>query len=348
VRTYQRKLFRAALQIQECLDRTRAPAVVPQRLESAWRNLLRVSRLAGHAERRRWREEDLQILRTLRCAAAEVQELTNQHVEHFAGLSTRQRCTRNEIYEELLSLDSEFNQVDVDLQEKQLSVVTDSIELEGVALGRFEIRLDWNKACLLDAYRIIALDPNPASISSSITHPHVRDERLCEGDGRPAIQAALHQGRLVDFFVLVRQVLETYNSSSPYVRLADWSGVECGDCGCTATEDDSCSCDRCSSELCMDCSRSCGACSRTLCSGCSTSCSGCEADHCAACLAKCFGCGDGYCRDCLTDRQCPNCFESQENEDDESSIESRAPATESSSPGASVHSVCLGETSVPS
>ena len=348
MRTYQRTLFRAALQIQECLHRACLPAVNQQRLESAWRNLQRISRLASHAERRGWRDEDLRIVGELRCAAAEVQELTSRQVEYFARLPTRPQCTVGTIYEELLALDSEFDEVEVDLQEKHLSAITEPIELEGVELGRFQIRLDWSRSSLLDAYSVIALDPNPASISSSITHPHVRDERLCEGEGRPAIQAALQQGRLVDFFVLVRQVLETYNPSSPYVRLVDWSGVECSDCGCTAPEDDSQSCDRCSSSLCTDCSRSCGACSRTLCGSCGTLCTSCETEHCSACLARCFVCGERYCRQCLTDQQCQNCLESQENVDDESSFESSEAETERASPATAVHSICLGETGVPS
>ena len=38
-------------------------------------------------------------------------------------------------------------------------------------------------------YRVIALDPHPATKSESITHPHVQDERLCEGEGHAAIAA---------------------------------------------------------------------------------------------------------------------------------------------------------------
>ena len=57
---------------------------------------------------------------------------------------------------------------------------------------------------------MIALDPSPAASNSETTHPHVQTNQLCEGDGRSAIRHAMREGRLLDFFVLVRQILQTY------------------------------------------------------------------------------------------------------------------------------------------
>ncbi len=42
--------------------------------------------------------------------------------------------------------------------------------------------------------------------------------------------AALTEGRLLDFFMIVRQVLQTYSPDSPYVSLDDWYGRQCSDC----------------------------------------------------------------------------------------------------------------------
>jgi hypothetical protein len=62
----------------------------------------------------------------------------------------------------------------------------------------------------------------PSSCRAEVTHPHVLDDHLCEGEGRQAIHAALTAGRLVDFFHLVKGILETYNEDSPYEALSDW------------------------------------------------------------------------------------------------------------------------------
>ena len=64
------------------------------------------------------------------------------------------------------------------------------------ASGAFEIRLDWRLSGLVHtAYRVVALDPNPAAASDDVTHPHVQNEQLCEGEGRAAIRAALAECR---------------------------------------------------------------------------------------------------------------------------------------------------------
>src|SRR5690606_3706651 len=98
----------------------------------------------------------------------------------------------------------------------RVTVVTDDIQLEGIPLGPFKIKLDWSRLGDSQPYEVIAVEANPASSSDDVTHPHVQDNRLCEGDGRQALQKALAQGRLFDFFVLVRQILTTYNPSSAY------------------------------------------------------------------------------------------------------------------------------------
>jgi hypothetical protein len=77
------------------------------------------------------------------------------------------------------------------------------------------------------------------------THPHVREKLLCEGDGAASIRRALAEGRLLDFFTLVRQVLETYNPGSAYVELSRWNGVTCKDCGYIMPGDGYGTCDLC-------------------------------------------------------------------------------------------------------
>src|SRR4029078_3338290 len=100
----------------------------------------------------------------------------------------------------------------------RLSVITEAILLDGVYLGPFEIQLNWSRAPDSDriCYRVMAEDPHPAESRDNVTHPHVMDELLCEGDGKHAIRLALSEGRLLDFFTLVAGLLRTHQPESPF------------------------------------------------------------------------------------------------------------------------------------
>src|SRR5690606_20967014 len=104
----------------------------------------------------------------------------------------------------------------------RLSVTTEPITLEGVYLGPFRIELDVDDLAAGECadYRVIALEPNPAASNCDVTHPHIQDEQLCEGEGRPLIRRALGEGRILDFFEFVASVLRAYNPESPYVSLS--------------------------------------------------------------------------------------------------------------------------------
>ena len=57
--------------------------------------------------------------------------------------ATARSATAHDIYQDLVALRQEFEELDYDLRERRLSVVTEPIVLEGVYLGPFEIRLQW-------------------------------------------------------------------------------------------------------------------------------------------------------------------------------------------------------------
>ncbi len=100
-----------------------------------------------------------------------------------------------------------------------------------VYLGEFEIQLQLagqgESHDHEELYRIVAVDPHPATSDESVTHPHVRDECLCAGEAGAAICSALTSGRICDFFLLVRSVLKEYNPKSPFVPLDKWNGICC-------------------------------------------------------------------------------------------------------------------------
>lgn len=254
------------------------------------------------------------------------------------------RPTLRTLLDDLIALENEFDEVDFDLKKERLWVVTDPIELEGIPLGRFEIRIHWSRRSHTRPYAVKALDPNPAGTDSGITHPHVNDRVLCEGEGRLAIRAALAEGRLFDFFLLVRQVLETYNESSAYVPLASWQGVTCIDCRCVADSEDASYCEGCESDLCSDCVSCCGDCGRCCCSDCRVACRGCHSDFCRRCLTDCRACHESFCGECLTDDLCPTCHGNLEQTDETTELVEDSPPLMATD--ASLHAPGVGEVGV--
>jgi hypothetical protein len=236
----------------------------------------------------------------------------------------RKAETLSVIVGELRQLQDEFGDVEFDKSENAISVITESITLEGIALGPFKIQLELNKLDQLysnSPYRVIALDPNPAATDSSVTHPHVNAEKLCEGDGCAAVRAAIEEGRICDFFILVRSILNTYSADSPYVALDDWYGTPCYDCGRTVSSEDRYFCYRCEHDYCSDCSSYCHKCEETVCLGCGGLCTNCEEFACSNCISRCEQCDEMFCDSCLEEGLCKNCREELENEDEEEKTE---------------------------
>jgi len=241
-------------------------------------------------------------------------------VKQFTESPQKKTPTLSLLVAELNQVQEEFGSVDFDKGEDAISVVTDPITLDDVPLGPFKIQLGLNKLGELyknRPYHVIALNPNPASTDGGVTHPHVSGEKLCEGDGAAAITASLEQGRLSDFFTMIRSILNTYNPDSPYVALHDWDGTPCYDCGYTMSSEDSYFCSFCEHTYCDQCSSYCRICEETACLGCSGQCPHCEDLLCPNCIAKCANCDELCCKSCLEDDLCPTCREEMENKENE-------------------------------
>jgi len=221
---------------------------------------------------------------------------------------------------ELNQVKQEFGNIDFDKAENTISVVTEPITLEDVYLGPFKIQLELSrlselyKSCI---YHVIALDPNPAATDEVVTHPHVSNERLCEGDGAVAIRASLEQGRLSDFFTMVRSILNTYNPDSPYISLYDWDGEPCYDCGYVMSRENTYYCSFCDRDFCEECSTYCPSCDETMCLGCAGRCEVCEEPICSNCACSCAECGSICCESCLDEDLCPDCKKEMEKENEE-------------------------------
>lgn len=215
----------------------------------------------------------------------------------------------HELVAELSAIDQEFHGIDIDLREQTISVVTPRIVLEGVDLGRFRVCLDIRLLRQSRPYRVIALDPNPAGSCDDTTHPHVQSQSLCEGEGYGAIKQSLADGRLYDFFVIVGQVLQTYNAGSAYTQLSDWDATECDDCGATVWQDRCRACSRCQATCCEDCGLHCEHCQSDVCGNCCGRCEVCDERSCDDCLSECRRCGEPCCPECLSKEICDDCAE---------------------------------------
>lgn len=286
-----------------------------------------------------WRVQRAQT-RGLRLAAVKLKEesvfslqrVHDQIVTVLASYRDSQTArtvpSAGEVFQDLTALREEFADISWSLGERTLSVTTEPIVLEDVYLGAFRIELHWAELLVDPAYRIIAVDPTPAVSNESVTHPHVEDEILCAGDGRATIRRALAEGRLADFFLIVTNILRTYNSASAYVTLDAWEGAPCADCGSHVGEDERILCAQCDSPVCNDCSVFCEECQSSYCSECCASCSACNEACCRDCLQTCPACKKLVCRNCLLEKGCECCHEEElENESPQSVATNRACGT---------------------
>ena len=314
----QRSMFRAAGLIRDQIARRQQdgePVCLPEQPWANMQRLIRRTKLAkSHGWRRAARLLNEDLLREVQYCRDRLLELVPPLKEQAAR---RKPPKESEIYTEIVALEEEFDAVECDPASGELWVTSESIVLEGIDLGRFEIRLDWNQLSGSSPYRVVALEPNPAAANDSVTHPHVQDEHSCEGEGRAAIRAALDNGRLGDFFLIVSRLLATYARGAAYVELDDWDGIFCRGCGTHICQDDRYHCGRCGDTLCSECLVCCQGCDSDFCSGCICMCDACSRDFCASCLDPCSDCGKQLCPDCLTNNLCEECHEKHQHQEPE-------------------------------
>ena len=339
-----RRQIRAAVQIHTHLVGSGRCSPLPVLYDHEWDELLSAVKRFELVRDRGWQTAADSLLSSLDLTAANLGRRLDRFRHELPRYpSSMQVSGPRDIAADLAALEAEFEKVDLNLQEKKLSVVTSDIELEDTYLGPFCIVLHWEEIGHGPCYDVIAEDPHPADANDDVTHPHVSGETLCEGEGSTAIRKAIAQGRLLDFFTLVKQILETYNPESAYVAISRWNGgAECYECGYSMSQDESWSCERCSTTICNDCRTNCEECEATLCSGCSASCHDCDVTFCRRCLEFRPGTKILVCKQCLE--------KGDTSDDDETPT---SPETEQSHEGCSCSAapasdpVCLEEALVP-
>jgi hypothetical protein len=273
-----------ALAIHECLPGITPPINLNLPVPH-WNQLMRMAGHLQHAHHKHWDAAHHEVARRLVAQLGSLMRcLETTQLALVSGSRPVIRPCPSAILADLLALPEEFAEASIDLRAKTITVQTDCIVLDGIDLGPFEIVLHWGRLREGAAYEVNALEPHRPGCDDSVTHPHVRDDQLCEGEGKTAIRSALASARLLDFFLLVRQILRTYNPDSAFTSLSEWEGVSCADCGYTVSGDDSCTCERCYHSICQECGTFCGRCNRLICSDCQSLCSGCDQAVCSDCL----------------------------------------------------------------
>jgi hypothetical protein len=296
-----------------------------QQLESQWSSLQRYLRDISYSIRHGWHAAAKNRCDESRFDRHDFQETFRQTAEAMTRVSDGNKpgeCTPQDIFQDLMMLEEEFRRVQ--WTKHEIFVTTKPISLEGIYLGPFEIHLPYasvGKAPGNQSFHVIATDPHPSAKREDVVHPHVDGTALCTGDAVEPIGRALAEGRIGDFFMIVRSVLETYNEESPYVRLDQWEGgsdIECEDCGCCVHEDNASSCQRCLRWFCEDYGYGCNQCGDSICGGCSRTCSICDSRSCrTTCMRNCPQCEDLICRGCANDQGlCESCQEEQSQKGD--------------------------------
>lgn len=303
-----RNLIRAAGLIQEALAKRRqipTPLSLPER---GWAECLRIFRQMRRATELGWYRAAAQLRKQMLYEVSYCRSSLHQ-VTALLDASSLQGAVPSvaDIYRDLAALETEFEDVQCEFETDELCIMTPSITLEGIDLGPFQIRLGWSRLDESPAYRVVALAANPASSNESIAHPHVCDEVVCEGDGHQAICAALDEGRIADFFLLVWRLLATYAPGRAYVEMSDWSGAPCNGCGDHVNENDDCSCSRCERVFCAECTACCEHCEENFCTDCMSQCTTCSSSICRGCRDSCEDCQAVLCPDCVSDRKCWPC-----------------------------------------
>lgn len=315
----QRTALRASLLIHQHRATCLAPGDAIYLPQHSWQNIVRLKRQIERAASRGWRSAAQSLARdladSLRYMSRELENAARTIETHLQPVNL---STPSEIFRDLLAIHQEFDEVTIDLKTHEICATTDRIVLEDIPLGAFQIRLDWQRlGGTRHPYRVVALDPHPAARNDEVIHPHVQGEQLCEGEGRSAIAAALAECRLLDFFLLVSQVLHTYGRGNAYVELTAWRGVPCDDCGQNVDEDERYVCHHCDSTLCDSCAGTCEHCQQSFCTSCLHKCPACGWDYCRSCLRTCPVCRKQFCEDCREGDLCRSCHHQQNQEEPE-------------------------------
>jgi len=305
--TFDRERWRAATDITQALREYVAQSAPAWDPSGPCFEITKLQRLRDDAIARNWHAAARQLSERLHLRLRWLQTDLTGCVRQFAIQSGEEwPVSTRGVYDELSALAEDFDRVTVDRRQHTVTAVTDPVELDGVHLGRFVVVWDWSELGDNRECRVMAEEPRHPAGREDITHPHVQDDRLCEGDAQRPLQHALRTGRLSDYFSIIARVLATYNDESAFVSIYDWSRRRCPWCNMRLSTEDVCQCDLCDGELCDACQVQCSQCGSYACRDCCELCDECDEFCCRVCRSASSAAGPG----------CPNCQQETAHEED--------------------------------
>ena len=222
----------------------------------------------------------------------------------------------SELVAELRQAEKEFGQLSYDRKKQFVAVATEPIELEGVYLGEFEIRL-------LLARPMQSARPGGNVSDRGLRSPSGRKRRNGHASPRPGRTASAPA---------MRQRPSVCPDRRPDLRLLPVGQVRAGRIQpavalCPAGQVGRHCLLRlrlhhrqrrilllpsCENDFCEECMSYCRRCDDSYCQGCLTECTACEDSVCSGCLTRCPDCRRAICQTCLEENQCP-CQQEKEN-----------------------------------
>lgn len=211
----------------------------------------------------------------------------------------------------------------VSLDRNELRFQVESVTIEDVELGDFQIEMD---LYFRDGFMNIGINSlsNPQLDNP---HPHIRGGDPCLGEASACLQSAWETGDITSVVDIMEGYLRSYNENSAYKKIYEILGVTCKDCGhedddmsnCDGCDEPSCcqsNCEICEIYRCSACEdmSSCDSCNKSICHGCSNTCSFCDTICCENCIYRCEDCDAEICDSCRTDDLCESCKKVREAE----------------------------------
>ena len=160
---FHKKAARAAVLIHEQTLHQSCPTAGLRLPHYAWSTIPTLQRQIGVAIARGWDRAAKATLQSLIEALDECRRDLGDALRTLQPQQPKQPVSAADIYQDLVALANGFEDVEIDLQEETIAVTTDRIVLDDVNLGRFRVRLPWQKLDASTAYQVEALDPNPAA-----------------------------------------------------------------------------------------------------------------------------------------------------------------------------------------
>jgi hypothetical protein len=145
-----RRQVRAAVQIHSHLAGTGRFGPIPILYNHESENLAKIARRFELVRDKGWQTAADSLLLDLDLSAANLgRRLDRFRTELPKTPSPMQVSGPRDIAADLAALEEEFVEVEVNLQDKKICVLTSPIELEDTYLGPFRIVLHWEMGCLL-------------------------------------------------------------------------------------------------------------------------------------------------------------------------------------------------------